>query len=365
MRVAFRSLLLAAACGLAPVAVAPLAASAQEAPAADPAVLAEMTAAAQALLEAAAAPNPIAATMGFNPTERLHHPIDSEAREDWSFWPRAREGLTLGQMTGPQRVLAHELLETLLSAQGYLEVQAIWSLEDVLQARETGSFARGIEHYAFAVFGMPGGAEPWGWRVDGHHVSLNVTVVGETLSVTPSFLGSNPGRVDAGLLAGLEPLRYETRAAFALLASLDDAQRATALIGEEAPRDILSGQLGRPREAWDEWKAATAPAGLAATAMTDAQRLLLRDLVDLVLTRYRFEIAEVERQSIVFDELAFAWMGATAEGAPHYFRIASPTFVYEYDATGPDGNHVHSVWRDPQDDFGEGALARHYGDGEH
>jgi hypothetical protein len=266
----------------------------------------------------------------------------------------------MGQMTARQRVLAHELLETLLSARGYLEVQSIWSLEAVLQERETGSFARGIEHYAFAVFGEPGTDEPWGWRVDGHHVSLNVTVVGDQLSVTPSFFGSNPGRVDAGLQAGLEPLRYEARAAFALLNSLDADARARAVIATEAPRDILSGQLGRPREAWDAWKQATAPAGLPAADMAGEQQLLLRDLMEEVLDRYRFEIAESQRQSIIFDDLSFAWMGATEEGAPHYFRVSSPTFVYEYDATGPDGNHVHSVWRDPADDFGDAALAEHY-----
>lgn len=370
MRVAFRSfVLVAASISALTLAAAPQAALAQDAsqaaPAADPAVIAEMTAAAQALIEAANGPNPIAATMGFNSAERLHHPLDSEAREDYSFWPRQREGLTLAQMTAQQRVLAHQLLETLLSAQGYLEVQSIWSLEEVLQARETASFARGIEHYAFAIFGVPGADEPWGWRIDGHHVSLNVTIVGDQLSVTPSFFGANPGRVDVGLLAGLAPLRYETRAGFALWDSLDEGQRAQALIGEEAPRDILSGQLGRPRETWDEWKTATAPAGLPSTEMTDEQRLLLRDLVEGVLDRYRFEVREVERQSIIFDELSFAWMGATAPGAPHYFRVSSPSFVYEYDATGPDGNHIHTVWRDPQDDFGEHALAAHYGEGEH
>ncbi len=355
-----RSLLFACSAALALAA----AASAQD-PAADAEVIAEMTAAAAALVEAANAPNPIAPIMGFNPAERLHHPLDAEARDDWSYWPRAREGLTMGQMTAAQRVLAHELMESLLSARGYFEVQSIWSLEEVLQQRETTSFARGVEHYAFAVFGVPGTEEAWGWRLDGHHVSLNVTVVGDELSVTPSFFGTNPGRVDTGLLAGLEVLRYEGRAGFTLLNALDEGQRAAALIGEEAPRDILSGQNGKARETWDEWKTTTAPAGLPSTDMSDEQRLLLRDLVEEVLSRYRPEIADAERGAIIFDDLSFAWMGATAPGAPHYFRVASPTFVYEYDASGPDGNHVHSVWRDPADDFGGTALARHYGEEPH
>jgi hypothetical protein len=361
MRVADLTLPLAAAAALG----VSVAAQAQSPTPADPAVVAEMAAAAQALIAAANAPNPIAATMGFNPSERLHHPLDSDARGDWSYWPRQREGLTLGQMTSEQRRLAHELLETLLSARGYHEVQSIWSLEAVLDARETTSFARGVENYAFAVFGVPGAegeasGEPWGWRVDGHHLSLNVTVVGDELSVTPSFFGANPARVDTGLQAGLEPVRYETRAAFALLTSLDEAQAARAVIDAEAPRDILSGHLNKPREAWDDWKAATAPAGLPAAEMTEAQRGLLATLIDEIAARYRDEIAEPEKAAIGIDGLSFAWMGSTVEGAPYYMRLAGPSFVYELDVSGPDGNHIHTVWRDPEDDFGEAALERHY-----
>jgi hypothetical protein len=326
----------------------------------DAEIIAEMAGAAQALIDATGGPQPTAQTMGFTPSELLHHTLNSSAREDWSYWPRAREGLALGQMTAGQRVRAHALLESLLSARGYLEVQSIWSLEAVLGAREASSFPRGIEHYAFAVFGVPGTDEPWGWRVDGHHVSLNVTVAEGEIAVTPSFFGANPARVDAGPQAGLEPLRYETRAAFALLGSLDERRRTMAIIAAEAPRDILSGQLGRPREAWGAWREATAAEGLRASDMNRAQRALLSALLDEIVARYRPEIAEAERAAIDIGDLSFAWMGATAEGQPYYFRIAGEEFVYELDATGPDGNHIHTVWRDKADDFGAEALARHY-----
>jgi hypothetical protein len=326
----------------------------------DPEVIAEMAAAAQALIESASGPQPTAQIMGFTPVERLHHTLGSSAREDWSYWPRAREGLALGQMTATQRLRAHDLLETLLSARGYLEVQSIWSLEDVLGARETSSFPRGVEYYAFAVFGVPGMDEPWGWRVDGHHVSLNVTVAEGEIAVTPSFFGANPARVESGLQAGLEPLRYETKAAFALLASLEEPRRESAIISAQAPRDILSGQLGRPRETWGEWSETVAVEGLKASDMTRGQRALLGALIDEIVARFRPEIAAVERAAIDDDDLSFAWMGATEEGQPYYFRIAGARFVYEFDATGPAGDHVHSVWRDRSDDFGADALARHY-----
>ncbi len=360
----FRAVAAASALTAATLASAPAAAQDDPAGLRDAAVAAEMAAAARALIDAAQGPQPIAQMMGYSPAEKLHHTLDAEARLDWSFWPREREGLALGEMTAQQRVLAHELLETLLSARGYLEVQAIWSLEGVLAARETGQFPRGIEHYAFAVFGVPGTEEPrnepWGWRVDGHHVSLNVTVVGDEIAVTPSFFGANPARVEVGELAGLEPLRYETAAGFALLDALDDRRRAQAIVSEEAPRDILSGQLRVPRESWDDWKEALAAEGLPSTDMTNEQRAALSRLVDEIVARYRPEVAAAERAAIDLDQLSFAWMGATAEGAPHYFRLVSGDFVYEYDATGPDGSHIHSVWRDKADDFGAGALARHY-----
>jgi hypothetical protein len=189
---------------------------------------------------------------------------------------------------------------------------------------------------------------------------LNVTVVGDEIAVTPSFFGANPARVDVGEHAGLEALRYETAAGFALLDALEEEQRVRAIVSQEAPRDILSGQLRAPREAWDEWRTTLAADGLPAAEMTEEQRALLARLVEEIVARYRPEIAEPARAAIDLGALSFAWMGATAEGAPYYFRLVGGDFVYEFDAAGPDGGHIHTVWRDKADDFGEDALARHY-----
>lgn len=324
----------------------------EAAPALDPAVAAEMVAAAQAVLAT------VQGGPGGGAASPLVQALDGEARLDWSYWPRDREGLSLGRMNANQRQLTHRLLETLLSARGYLEVSAIMSLEQVLAAIETVGFPRGEEYYWLSVYGEPSLTEPWGWSFEGHHVSLNVTMAGDELSVTPSFFGSNPMRVQSGVRAGQEMLRYERIAAFRLLESLDPAQRDAAILSDQAPRDILSGQLGV--QDWGAWRAAVNQDGLRAADMTDGQKALLEALLDEVIARYRHEIAEAERAAIDVDDLSFAWMGPTEPETPYYFRIVGAEFVYEFDAAQDNGNHAHSVWRDKNDDFGAASLERHY-----
>lgn len=331
----------------------------------DPAVAAEMVTAARAVLATTERPNPIASLQGVDPAAALNHELDGEEREDWSYWPRAREGLTLGAMNAQQRALTHDLLESLLSARGYLEVSVIMSLEQVLAATETVGFPRGEQFYSLSFYGEPSLDQAWGWSFEGHHVSLNVTMTPDSLSVTPSFLGSNPMRVTGGATAGTEALRYERRAAFALMDALSETQRSVAITSEEAPRDILSGQLNAPRERWDDWKQATGRTGLAATQMDDAQRALLSGLLDEVTGRYRDEIAQAERGAVPIDSLSFAWMGPVEEGAAYYYRVTGDDFVYEFDAAQDNGNHAHTVWRDRSDDFGARALERHYAEGGH
>jgi hypothetical protein len=184
-----------------------------------------------------------------------------------------------------------------------------------------------------------------------------------TLSVTPSFFGSNPMVVQTGVRAGQEALRYERLAGFRLLESLDSGQRDVAIISDAAPRDILSGGLGVQDP--DAWRAAVNRDGLLAADMNAQQRALLIALLDQVIERYRPEIADAERAAIDADDLSFAWMGPTEVGAPYYFRIVGDDFVYEFDAAQDNGNHAHSVWRDKSDDFGAAALALHYADEQH
>lgn len=286
--------------------------------------------------------------------------LDDAARRDWSYWPRERAGLPLSHMTATEREGTHRVLSTLLSAKGYLQVTHVMCLEEVLAGLETAGFVRGPDEYAITIFGRPSEGSPWGLRFEGHHVSLNVTLTPESVSVTPAFLGAAPAPVPTGPRAGFDPLAHERRHAFALLASLDEDQRAAAVLSEEPPAEILSTQFQVDEGDWDRWRERLSRDGADASTFDADQRRILKALLREIVGTYPPEIALPRLDALDADALAFAWMGATELGRPHYFRIQGETFVFELDAAQGDGTHVHTVWRDRRDDFGGDALAEHH-----
>ena len=279
----------------------------------------------------------------------------NDERFDWHFIPRARKGLPFGNMTAPQRQLAHALLSSGLSQRGYMKATTIMSLEQVLHDLENQAPQRDAELYFVSIFGQPG-KEAWGWRVEGHHLSLNFTVADDqVLSVTPSFFGVNPARVLSGPRKGLRALGWEEDLARKLVTSLDDTQRSSAILSNTAPRDIITGA--------DRKAKSLEPMGITASKLTKAQREILFSLIEEYVYRYRSEIADAELKSIQKagdQKLHFAWAGGLESGQGHYYRIQGPTFLVEYDNTQDRANHVHSVWRDLQNDFGDDVLRRHY-----
>jgi acetyl esterase/lipase len=302
---------------------------------------------------------------GFRRAEELLLRFREDARRDWSYWPRPRAGLALGRMTAAQRTRAQDLLAGILSARGYLTVAHVMRLERLLDRRDTAGFPRGAEHYTVAIFGRPGTTAPWGWRFEGHHVSLNVTVASGEVSVTPTFLGASPATVRGGPHAGFRPLRYQRDLARKLFLSLRPGQAEEALLADTAPGDVLTTQFRKDRGRWDEWRSRLEPDGTAVVGFDPGQRDLLERLLDQVVGLYRPEIAASYREEIDVDELSFGWMGSTDRGAPHYFRLQGPRFLFELDASQEDGDHVHAVWRDREADFGEDALRRHYREHRH
>lgn len=302
---------------------------------------------------------------GFRRAEELLLGFRDEARRDWSYWPRPRAGLALGRMTAAQRIRVQDLLAGILSARGYLELAHVMRLERLLDRRDTAGFPRGAEHYTVSIFGRPETTAPWGWRFEGHHVSLNVTVASGEVSVTPSFLGASPATVQGGPHAGFRPLRYKRDLARELFLSLRPEQAEEALLADTVPGDILSTQFRKDRGRWDDWRSRLQPDGTPVAGFDPGQRALLERLLDQVVGVYRPKIAAAYREEVEVDELSFAWMGSTGRGAPQYFRLRGPRFVFELDASQEDGDHVHSVWRDREADFGEDALRRHYREHRH
>jgi len=302
-------------------------------------------------------------------------PFESDERMHWHFIPTEmfpRKGLLVRDMNPKQRGLLHDLLKTALSQRGYLTATSIMDLETVLKALEAGQRAAGPqpppgqvlerdpEKYFFSVFGLPltetlPQKATWGWRIEGHHVSLHFTVVNGTLvASSPTFFGSNPAEVREGPKKGLRILGAEEDAARALLLSLDASQRTTAMINATAPGDMVTMNTLDINP--------LSPAGLGAAAMTAPQRELLMKLLDVYIGKMTADIAEdrlarVRKAGV--EKMAFAWAGETERGKKHYYRVQGPTFLIEYDNTQNDGNHIHSVWRDFNGDFGRDLLREH------
>lgn len=283
--------------------------------------------------------------------------FDSAERKDWHYTPRRRPGLPLRDMTPEQREAARGMLQAVLSERGVLKVEAIMALEAVLRRIEGSSRSfRDPENYAFAVFGRPGEA-PWGWRVEGHHLSINVTLSpGGEVSVTPAFTGSNPARIPEGEYEGKRIQEDEYFLALELAQSLSEEQRAAAVLAESSLGNIVAGP-GRA-------EALEKPEGIPFAELTaDQQELLLR-LVETYVGLARDAIGRPYMALVRdgLDETRFAWAGGMEEGAAFYYRVHGPRVLIEFDNTQNNANHIHSLWRDPVNDFGRDDLGEHYRD---
>ncbi|HKW96730.1 MAG TPA: DUF3500 domain-containing protein [Bryobacteraceae bacterium] len=289
--------------------------------------------------------------------------FQDEERLNWHYIPRVRKGLPLLEMTPPQKQLAHALLATGLSQQGYIKAVSIMSLEDVLGMLEAAAPApangqrmeRNPEKYYFSVFGEPSNTATWGFRVEGHHVSQNFTVVNGKVADTPSFFGANPAEVREGPRKGLRILAAEEDLARDLLESLTPEQKKIAIVDPTAYKDILTTAS---RKAALEGQ----PSGLSAAKMTHKQTELLAALVSDYAHNVPEQLAQVRMEQLkkAGTNLYFAWAGAVERGGPHYYRVQAPAFLIEYDNTQNGANHIHSVWRDYNGDFGLDLLAMHY-----
>jgi len=292
---------------------------------------------------------------------RAMFPFEDAERLNWHFIPRERRGLPLKEMTAEQRATAHALLRAGLSEAGYRKVETIRELETVLRELGGNPEVRDPDLYYFSIFGQPGTGAPWGWRTEGHHLSLNFTLVADTLVATaPAFFGANPARVPSGSREGLRALAAEEDLARGLVASLDAEQRASAVLDVEAPRDILTGNAAQVDP--------LTPAGIAVTRLDAQQSALLVRLLDEYLSRMAPDLAARRRAALEqtdFTRVTFAWAGGTAPGEPHYYRIQGPSFLVEYDNTQSNANHIHTVWRDFAEDFGRDLLRQHYRDADH
>ena len=287
--------------------------------------------------------------------------FDSTERSNWFYVPIDRKGVTLARMTAEARARVDSLLLSGLSARGFATAKTIMRHEAILHDIEAAGppngrrFTRDSNLYYLSVFGEPA-ATPWGWRVEGHHLSVNYTEIGRTAPVvSPVFFGANPAKVLSGPHAGLRILAAEEDLARELVKMLDAKRRAVAVFSDTALVEIETRNDPKARALKFE--------GLRAADMTAPQRAQLRRLLDHYAGRVSaaaraHALRDVEEGG--FGELRFAWAGGTEVGQAHYYRIHGPTILVEYDNQQTNANHIHTVWRDLRHDFGGDLLADHY-----
>ena len=288
-------------------------------------------------------------------------PFNTEERLNWYYVPKERKGLHYKDMNAAQQQAAHALLLVGLSQSGYKKVETIRQLENVLREMENGSPTRDPGLYYFTVFGEPAARGTWGLRYEGHHVSLNWTSLkGKIIASSPQFLGSNPAEVRSGAQKGTRVLAAEEDLARALVKSLNEEQRKAAVVSDKAPGDIVTTNARKAGILEDK--------GIAYQELSKDQQGMFLSLLHEYANVQVEEIARQRLEAIRkagMAQVKFAWMGGLERGQPHYYRIQGTTFLVEYDNTQNDANHIHTVWRDFQGDWGADLLAMHYHTADH
>ena len=310
--------------------------------------------------------------------------FEAADRTNWHYFPEggfteeygySRNGLTLRAMDPKQRHFAYGLMNTGLSDGGYVKAMDVMALEEVVRAIEDDTTGhRDTLGFHYSIFGEPSLKGTWGWRVEGHHLSLHYTLRnGELVAASPTFFGANPHEAAQGPHKGMRALADEEDLAVELLASFDKDQKKVAIIDDVAPYDLLT--MADKRAKLDG-----APQGLTAAKMTEKQYGMLLNLIAEYANNMPAQVAAARMkaaQETPRDQLLFAWAGKIGRPKPqaveigsvttgnrepngNYYRVQSPTFLIEYDNTQNVSNHSHSVWREFEGDYGLDVLAMHH-----
>jgi hypothetical protein len=284
--------------------------------------------------------------------QRACYPFTGPARTRWSYFPGSRPGIELSELGTDARKAAHRLLATALSRAAFAQAVTIMGFEEVLDLDEHGERGRHSDGYNVAVFGDVEADGAWGWRFEGHHLSVNVTVVDGQPVVAPLFLGANPAQVRHDGEVVIAPLLREERLARDIVTALRPDLRSQAIISSAAPFDIVTANAPSAG-------AALQPPGIMASRLPEEERGKLRRLLGIYLDRLAPDLAGAEHVKIADGDVSFAWAGGLREGDGHYYRIQAPGLLVEYDNTQRNANHAHTVLRRPGDDFGAALLASH------
>ncbi|PKQ43616.1 DUF3500 domain-containing protein [Confluentibacter flavum] len=294
---------------------------------------------------------------------KVQFPFDHTSKTFWHYFPASmtpRAGIQILDLNTTQKQLFNTLLQSFLSETGYSKTQKIIDLENVLLEATGDSIRRHPEKYFIAFYGNPETDSLWAWSFEGHHISLNFTVLNGTISASPRFLGANPATILSGKRKGERTLDREEDLGFELVNSLSDEQKKTAIFQDSSPFDIVTTNSPEVEP--------LNPVGIKFADLNDSQQIIFLKLVNEYLATIPVEQTNkrIERiQEEDLDMLRFGWAGATALGKGHYYRIQGQSFLIEFDNTQDNANHIHSVWRDFDGDFGKDLIKEHYKNSDH
>ena len=307
--------------------------------------------------------------------------MEDSARTAWTNLPlglQARSGLRYGDLSEQSKIAFHKVLSSLFSSQGYLKTFAIMQVDDFLHELFEIQFQQGkvnersmqfirklnwdYGNYYVAIAGNPKTEDIWGLKFEGHHLSINITAAGDLITMTPLFMGSDPAIVEATQYAGLRPLSKEEDYGFWLINALDENQKAKATLSEKVPGDIITSP-DRPQ--WLENYR-----GIRGSELNEGQLKILHYLIEEYIGNLDHKKAEeylAKFHARGMGEVYFAWIGSYEPMKAHYYIIHSPDFLIEYDNVGflDNANHIHSIWREKGNDFGEDILKKHRMDHKH
>jgi Protein of unknown function (DUF3500) len=282
--------------------------------------------------------------------EKAVYPFEAPERLNWHFIPRARKGIPIKELSSDQRALAFGLIQSGLAGAGFLKATTIMSLEQILKELEQGRGpVRDPELYYLTIFGKPLDRGQWGWRVEGHHLSLNFVLDGgKIVAATPAFFGANQAEIRQGPRQGLRALADREDRALRLFQALDDGQKKTATFAEKAPGEIRAATVNTPQPPTD------AAVGIAFADLNGEERKMLRALIESYADDMPLDVAHAWLDEIAkagIDNVRFAWAGAGDRTQGHAYRVQGPTFLIEFNNTQNGANHIHSVWRNMLGDF--------------
>ena len=315
-------------------------------------------------------------TLSSSEKDSLTFKFEDLKRTEWTNLPIGladRPGLRYGALSRESKIKFHNLLLTIFSSQGYLKTTHIMHLDGLLLniyeiAHEEGDvneedikFIRtlnwGQGNYFISFWGNPIEQDKWAMKFEGHHISLNVTVIDDVISVTPLFIGSDPALVRYSEIAGLRILSKEEDYGLQLINMLSSEQLEFAIISEEVPKDILTSP--------ESGKRLLDYQGIKGSQLTEEQKAQLQKLIFEYLSNLEEEYVHEFKKSLSekgIESIYFGWIGGKERVTDHYYVINCPNFLIEYDNVGwiHKGDHIHTIFRDKKNDFGEDLLKKHH-----